>query len=242
MTRTDEANRTGKWARRGTVLGAMALLAFAAPACNQLTGAGNLEVKGGGETDPGGGEGGSGPAPVTQCDYPTTGFGFKVGKVVKQNSWQGYAEGAEEVTDIGIESFYDCDGTKGTNALLILTSATWCGACQQESQVVKGKLASTWKEMGIKVVVLMIEDASSKPATTDTALDWKDQFKLTGASVLADPSFSFAQSGASSTIGLPLQVLVDPRTMMIEFIEEGFSGDYSKVEGLAEKNMMAAEE
>jgi len=38
-------------------------------------------------------------------------------------SWQGYDEGpATQATTISIEAYFDCDGTKGINALMVETS------------------------------------------------------------------------------------------------------------------------
>lgn len=230
-------------------LAAAAALAVGSVGCNTVTGAGDLNICGvncdddegdssgsGNGTGSAGGDGSGSTATTggTQCVWPEGNFGTAVGSNVRQNlSWQGYRPGEDAVSDISIEEFFDCDGSKGINALLFITSATWCGNCQAEAQQVSAKTAGSWTDVGIQVVTLMIENVEGAPATTDTALEWRDSFGLTNSPVAADPGFSFAHNG---TIGLPLQIIVDPRTMTIVDTVEGFSGEHSSLEALASQN------
>lgn len=217
--------------------------------CNSVTGAGDLNVCGvncddgdssGDTTGSGAGEGGNGTGTgssssgTTQCVWPEGNFGTAVGSSVRENlTWQGYRPGEDAISDISIGEFFDCDGSKGINALLFITSATWCGNCQAEAQQVSAKTAGSWTDLGIQVVTLMIENIEGAPTTTDTALEWRDSFNLVNSPVTADPSFSFAHNG---TIGLPLQIIVDPRTMTIVDSVEGYSGEHSSLESLASQN------
>jgi thiol-disulfide isomerase/thioredoxin len=168
------------------------------------------------------------------CVYPSGPYGKTAGTVLSPSStWQGYEVGAAAVTTISATDLYDCDGTKGINALLLDESATWCGACQQEAQALPGQM-STWSPQGVKVVTLMVQNASSQPADTSTALDWRNTFSLSSTvAVAADPAFSFAHSGSN---GLPMNVLVDPRTMNIVSVVEGYGGADPAVSQLALKN------
>lgn len=235
---------------------AVALL-FGSVACNQVTGVGDLKVDplGGGSDNGAGGAGSSGNgtgsgsgtagsgAGVTTgggtlCEYPKQGFGNKLGGIVKPGlKWEGFPEMSDTASTVLMEDYYDCDGSKGINAVLVLTSATWCGACQEEATELKGTGATfaKWEEMGIKVITLMIEDVNQgQAATVTTAEKWKKQFKLLNA-VVADPKFSFAPPTGGS-IGLPYQVLIDPRTMTIVDVQEGYSGQYTSTLDLATKN------
>jgi hypothetical protein len=166
------------------------------------------------------------------CQYPNSGFGVDAGSYVSGNlAWQGYKEGSSQLGSVSIQDYFDCDGSKGINALLIDSSAVWCGACQEEAQDLPSQQA-TFQAKGIHVITLMIEDNSGNPATTSTATSWRNNFGLDAFSVCADPNFSF---GGNGSVGLPLQIIVDPRTMKIVAREEGF-GDYSTVLQLAQKN------
>ncbi len=166
------------------------------------------------------------------CQYPDGGYGINEGSVVNGNlAWQGYSEGASQLGSVSIQDYFDCDGSKGINALLIDSSAVWCGVCQEEAADLPSQQAS-FQAKGIRVLTLMIQDNSGNPATTGTATSWRNNFGLDAYSVCADPNFSF---GGNGSVGLPLQIIVDPRTMKIVGREEGF-GDYSTVLQLAQKN------
>lgn len=166
------------------------------------------------------------------CQYPDGGYGINAGSIVNGNlAWQGYSEGSSQLGSVSIQDYFDCDGSKGINALLIDSSAVWCGVCQEEAADLPTQQAS-FQQKGIRVLTLMIEDNSGNPATTSTATSWRNNFGLDAYSVCADPNFSF---GGNGSVGLPLQIIVDPRTMKIVAREEGF-GDYSTVLQLAQKN------
>jgi hypothetical protein len=180
----------------------------------------------------------SGPNPTshTQCTYPASNFGDKKGNVAPpMHTWQGYVNDSSTEVPVKIEDFYDCDGTRGINAVLIDTSAVWCEACQQEATDMSANLAGAWKDLGIRVLTLIDEDAQSMPATSAIALAWKTKYKLDRSTVAADPADTFLNIG-ESTIGLPLLTLVDPRTMQIVDVQEGYSGNYSSLLALAAKN------
>jgi hypothetical protein len=228
-----------------------AAFAVGSVGCNSVTGAGDLNICGvncdddegdssgsGNGTGSAGGSDGSGTTSATtgttQCVWPEGNFGTAIGSNVRQNlSWQGYRPGEDVISDISIEEFYDCDGSKGINALLVVTSATWCGNCQAEAQQMSSKTAGSWTDVGIQAITLMIENVEGAPATAETALEWRDSFGLTHSPVVADPAFSFAHNG---TIGLPLQIIVDPRTMTIVDSIEGYSGQHTSLESLASQN------
>lgn len=166
------------------------------------------------------------------CQYPDSGFGVNVGSYVSGNlAWQGYTEGAAQSGTVSIQDYFDCDGSKGIHALLIDSSAAWCGPCQEEAGDLASKLSS-FQAKGIRVITLMIENGAGNPATLATATTWRDNFGLEGFAVAADPNFSFSGNGS---VGLPLQIIVDPRTMKIVGREEGF-GDYSTLLNLAQQN------
>jgi len=212
--------------------------------CNAVTGAGDLMVAGGSSGSGGAGTGGSigtGTKP-TECVYPTTGFGNGVGNVVPPHrQWDGFPEGskagvATDAVPVLLDDYFDCDGSRGINAILLDESAVWCGACELAATDINNKLKTSWSTLGIKVITLMIDDVDTEtPATTATALKWKTTFHLDSSAVVADPQFTFIPPNASS-IGLPLELIVDPRTMTIVASEEGYSGDYSELVALAKKN------
>jgi hypothetical protein len=237
---------TGEFLAKAAASTALVLCAVAG--CNAITGSADLMVVG--PTAGAGGGAGTGSAAqssssgtVEHCTYPTTGFGVDVGKVlVPHRSWPGYAAGStatSKPTTISMDDFFDCDGTKHINALLVDTSALWCGACQQAAAEFDTEIKSSWGALGIKVITLMVDDAQpGQPATINTALLWKKQFNLGTSVVAADPGFTFepAPDPMTMAIGLPVEMVVDPRTMKIVDLQQGYSGDYSSLVALAMKN------
>lgn len=245
-------------ARRGSWLAALAVLLTGAGACNAMTGADSLslgeqglaadETSGGDGTSGGGLNGGGnaggaggagatgsgGAAATSTCVYPSSPYGKSEGKTVSSAmKWQGYTEGATEPGTVSIADYYDCDGSKGINAVLLDTSAEWCGACIQEANDLHGEMAS-WKAKGIRVLTLMIEDATQKKATVALADKWRQKFKIADTvAVVADPAGSFLPMGS---VGLPLQAVLDPRTMTITKVVQGYGGPMPELLALAAKN------
>ncbi len=69
-----------------------------------------------------GGQGGDGAGPVA-CEYPQGPYGVGQGQTVPPTlSWQGYAPNSNSVSTITSEDFFDCDGLRGIDAVLIDTS------------------------------------------------------------------------------------------------------------------------
>lgn len=230
-----------------------------ATACNSVTGADDLRLRDVDEEDEdnnnnttqgagGAGAGGAGGAGgmATACVYPAApveGYGKEIGDVVNNvYKWDGYAEGttdAAETSMISIESYLDCDGSKGINAIMLIESAEWCGNCQTEASQLNANMTNKWEAMGIRVLTLMAQKVDQSDATLETAFTWKSKYNLTTTAVAVDPPITFTPPGASS-IGLPLIVVIDPRTMKIVHTQEGYSPSHPELEALAEQNAAAS--
>jgi hypothetical protein len=63
---------------------------------------------------------------------------------------------------------------------------------------------------------------------------WIDNFSLKSIYVVADPQYSMVSGGGS--FGTPLQTGVDPRTMKVVYVQEGYSGNFPQLEQLAQSN------
>ncbi|MFO0567954.1 MAG: hypothetical protein U0263_20005 [Polyangiaceae bacterium] len=177
------------------------------------------------------GAGGGGGTPnLGNCgSWPTGAAGVAQGKTLPSNlSWQGFREGSSSATSVSIADYYDCDGTKGINAILFITAQTSCGVCKSEAAQLEAKMAS-WSALGIKVVTLMISGG------VNTAQAWKNQYGLTKSAVLADkmpPSLAY-----TNYIGTPMHHIVNPRTMQVVYTQMGAGGSaFSQLEQLAQQN------
>lgn len=55
------------------------------------------------------------------------------GDLALTHSWTGYRPGATEASEIHLTEFYDCEGSKGIDAILITTSKFNCPSCDLEA-------------------------------------------------------------------------------------------------------------
>ncbi len=178
---------------------------------------------------------GAGGGPVTEKPWPSGPYGVAEGGTVPEGfSWDGYPEQASSPGKIAIKDYFDPDGKKGIDALLIVTSQFNCGPCYEEAQALEGQVAS-WKQQGydIRVLTLIIDDPNDGEANIGAAATWKDMFGLTNVAVAADPGYAFVPG---SSVGTPQETVVDPRTMKVVSVIEGYSGAYPELEGIAAKN------
>jgi hypothetical protein len=195
--------------------------------------------------DPGTGSGGAGGTGETGgsaaggkagSDPVTSGMGsefYKVGdKLDPATGWHGYLEGSTEESVITLGDFYDPSGSKGIAALLITEGSTDCPACVTEAMDLPGHVAGSWKTNGVKVLQLMVSDATGMAATTGTAAQWSKKVHATWP-VAADPDFTFATAGENP---YPIQVVIDPRTLTIVARITGYHSTYDSLDSLAEKN------
>lgn len=82
-----------------------------ASATTSSTGGGASSTGTGGSTAP------------TPCEYPTGPYGVDVGDTLPPTlSWQGFTPGADSPSTVTITDFFDCDGTRGINAVFFDTS------------------------------------------------------------------------------------------------------------------------
>lgn len=147
------------------------------------------------------------------CVYPAGPYGVAVGKVLDPTlQWQGYVPNASTASTIKITDLYDCDGSKGINAIVVDSAGQWCVACQGIAQEIPTWLSpngDNWTKLGVKILNLVIQNNDYLPATVTTAEQWRTQWKLTSIYVVADPNDTFP------TNELPYELLIDPRTMKV---------------------------
>jgi len=176
--------------------------------------------------------------PTSNCIYPSGPYGTTVGKVIDPSlTWQGFVPGATTVSTIKITDLYDCDGSKGINAIVLDDGAQWCVACQSVAPSIPDWMSpkgENWTKLGVGYLNLITQNNDYEPATITIAQQWRTMFNLTPIFVVADPNFSFPASG------LPHSMLADPRTMKIvrDMDTDTLNADGSdpQVTDLAKKN------
>jgi len=158
-----------------------------------------------------------------KCPYPNGPYGIDTGMIVSPDmTWQGYVANSSAVSTIKMRDFFDCDGTKGINAILVDTSAVWCGPCNQESSQLESVMMQQWSPLGVQVLLLLWQNISRGPATMADVTAWKSKYGLDMVSCAVDDQFQFAHP--NSSVSLPTNVLIDPRSMKIVAIGKGYGG------------------
>jgi hypothetical protein len=147
------------------------------------------------------------------CVYPKGPYGVTVGKTLDPSlQWQGFVPNATTASTVKITDLYDCDGSKGINAIVVDSSGQWCIACQGIAKEIPSWFSpkgDNWTKLGVQMLTLVIQNNNYEPATVTTAQQWRALFSLTELYVVADPADTFP------TNALPSQLLVNPRTMKV---------------------------
>ena len=174
------------------------------------------------------------PPPPSGCTYPAGPYGFEQGDTVNPSlTWQGYAPGVSSLSTLHPSDLLDCDGTKGVNAVVLDESAIYCATCQAEAQSLEAQMTSSWLAEGVVFVTFISPDSSGSPADTNAALQWKTTYGLNDVGVYADPN---GLVYSPSVTAFPGSYLVDPRTMKIVEVSQGYAGPGPAVDQLAQKN------
>ena len=190
--------------------------AGAGPTVDAGSGADAIAAMDSGSVESGPADTGSGNAEAGKdsgCVYPAGPYGVDVGKVLDPTAtWQTYLANASSPSTFKMTDLYDCDGTKGINAIIFDNTAQWCVGCQQEAPFIEGWMSSmggNWTALGVAFVSLVTQNNNYEPATIATAKQWRDLFHLSNTIVAADPLITFP------TGGLPHTLMADPRTMKV---------------------------
>ncbi len=167
------------------------------------------------------------------CVYPPGPYGVEVNDILDPSlTWEGYAEDASTPGTSMVEELFDCDGSKGINAILFSTAQFGSAPDASQAQDIASKLTE-WDALGIRTWFLLVDDMSGGAPTLAGVVNWRATFGLGSVGVFMDPTFQLVSGGS---IGTPQSTLVDPRTMRVISVEEGYSGDLTPVENLANLN------
>lgn len=93
--------------------------------------------------------------------------------------------------------------------VLLVSSATWCGSCQQEAPDLQA-MYDEYAEQGFLVVTLLGENQFGQPPSTQDLNVWANAFGIEHP-VVADPNWQVTVRFVNgSTIGLPTMHLIGP--------------------------------
>lgn len=159
--------------------------------------------------------------------YPDPPYGFKVNQTVPPLTFRGKRDGSPDwVENMSLADYYDPDGSRGFSALYIEVSAVWCVWCRYEAKELPGwylNAPNDYQKRGSKFLTALIQDGASPPgpSTPDDVDSWQKLYKVPFDMALDDGGQMFPPWAR----GLPLNFVVDPRTMKVYRIIDGVTPD-----------------
>jgi hypothetical protein len=153
--------------------------------------------------------------------YPAGPYGTEVGSVIANLSFMGWSDpvgadyDASALERVSFSDFYDPDGEKGVEVIVVNSSAVWCTVCQAELADMKAaSVYSRFREAGAEIIGTLFEDAVGDPATpTDLTLWGKGTQRSIAFPLVLDPGLKMGAYFTSDAT--PLNLVIDARTMRI---------------------------
>lgn len=175
------------------------------------SGAGGFDDGAGGGAGGGLAVGGGGPA-VPACSTWEGPFGSSATDVLDPTlGWEGFSPGDIQPTTVELGDLAPCGGNDEVHAIVIYIDAVWCDVCRNVASGL-GDRARDWRERGVEVVSLLVEDVDGLPADIESAWQWRSTYGLEETRVAIDPAYALANDEPDA---LPQALVVDPRTMRI---------------------------
>lgn len=168
---------------------------------------------------------GGGPD-LASAPNPVLSYGHEVGQVMPDFTAAGYrlspaeTDSARLTWDPGIE-LYEYRADPSCKCLLITVCALWCTACQRE----QAQLVTDVSRDPSFCVLAIVQDGPVKQvmATRQDVDAWTQRYSQNFSVVQGTPSTEMLLSGGSgSAVGLPLGFVLDPATMKVLDVVEGF--------------------
>ena len=131
---------------------------------------------------------------------------------------------------LSMRDLHDPDGRRGNRALLVVESAAWSPVCQSQAMHLRSVYRERIRPRGIVILQLLFEDEARRPARFDAALLWTARYEATWLCGV-DP----LRKLPGKTV--PTSYLVDPRTMRITHVFEGWDESAARLaDDLAHRN------
>lgn len=118
-------------------------------------------------------------------------------------------------------TLYNEDFCSADHTLTVISiAAEWCVPCQQESRVLTEQVVRPYRDRGVRVIQVIIQNASYGPPDLDLCNRWVDTYNLHENIEVIDPSGVVAPAFPSGS--LPSTLLLD-ETGTILLREDGYS-------------------
>ena len=153
--------------------------------------------------------------------YPAGPYGMEVGSVIANLSFLGWRDPVASAYDanalerVSFSDFYDPDGEKGLEVIVVNASAVWCGVCQRELADMKStSVYSRFRQAGVEIIGTLFEDAVGNPATPEDLMYWGNSTRRSiEFPLVLDPGLKMGAYFTSDAT--PLNLVIDARSMRI---------------------------
>lgn len=152
----------------------------------------------------------AGETPTNECVYPTTGYGSSVGK-----KFEPFVLPDCDGNDYDFVN----DGWCDAKLTVLSIAAEWCSPCQQESSKMTEYITRPYKDRGVRVIQVVIQNKTGGAPDSKLCKEWVDRFNLENVELI-DPEGLIA--GGFPSGSLPSTLVVD-RAGIIRHREDGFS-------------------
>ncbi len=169
--------------------------------------------------------------------YPAPPYGVRTGAILENLEFLGWHDPMAAGFDlnaaqtVSLADFYDPDGQKGIELLMINAVAVWCGVCRTEYADIRSDgIYAEYAPRGLEVLGILFEDNEGGPADYTDLINWSNSYQVNFPFVL-DPGFKTGVYFDRSAT--PMNMLVDARTMQILSVMTGYNPQvYEVIDGL----------
>lgn len=158
--------------------------------------------------------------PVSEVTLPT-------GKeVMPPRSFEAYIGGGGGFRKANLCEYYDPDGSRGINLLVVVIAGAWCGPCVEYAQwmAVNG---DRLLKRGARFLELIAEGFRREAPNQEVVDKWMDLYQ----SPVDTGITTFADWFPPMTQAVPTSFLIDPRTMVLYKKVGGFDGLAAELPG-----------
>jgi hypothetical protein len=170
-------------------------------------------------------DGGTAAPDMAQVAYPAGPYGNQIGDTLRDLTLAGYrmtpdhTDSTQLTWDTSIH-LADYHANPSCACMLITIGASWCQACQEEQPSLADDVAA---DPGFCVLGILQEGMQQQVIATKDDVDaWTQQFQENFTVALGTRNSEHLFDGYGSTIGLPFNLIVDPRSMQVLDNVQGF--------------------
>jgi hypothetical protein len=169
------------------------------------TDAGPIEIDSGVGADSGPGVDGA----VAMCSAATGPYGTSVGRKLEPFTLQNCADGSDY-------AFYNEEWCEHSFTVISI-GAGWCPPCIVESRELTARVTEAYRDQGVRVIQILIQDADYRQPTLEYCAGWVDRFGLTNVELIDPEQITQIYFPGNS---LPSTIIVDSEGV-IRFRENG---------------------